>query len=91
MILRKHIPNYVDGAEPAQWEVATKEELLALEWVAVWRDDSFEGLPFSRYSQSLHGKEYLLMGEWRNENKHKWWVIGYISEDAGLPEFKATH
>ena len=91
MILRKHTPNFVDGVEPVEWEFSTKEELLALGWVVIWGDGAFEGVPFYRYSQSKNGEEWLLMGEWKNKEEHRWWVIGYLSEEAGLPEFKATH
>ena len=90
MILRKHIPNCCSGVEPEQWAVKSTADLLLLDWVSQWGRDDFESIPFFRFSQSKHGKEYLLMGEWKNKNGHKWWVIGYISEKAELPEFKAT-
>ena len=90
MILRKHIPNFVSGENPLQWRVTSKDELLEIGWVNQWSKDDFEGVPFYRYSQSKHGDEYLLMGEWKDNAKYKWWVIGYMSDNIGLPEFKST-
>ncbi len=86
MILRKHIPSMCDGVKEEQWQVESTDELLELDWVKSWHKD-FDGLPFSQFSQSKDGDEYLLMAEWRKGAVRKWWVLGYLSEDAGLPEF----
>jgi len=90
MIIRKHVPGSASAVEPQQVEVANQAELLTLDWVATWGSDAFDGVPFWRYSQAKHGEEYLLMGEWKNDTDHKWWVIGYMSEKTDLPEFKAS-
>lgn len=89
MRLRKHIPNMVSGVELDHWDCQSASDMLNLDWVKRWSKE-MDGLPFFRYSQSKHGEEYLLMGEWKKDSEHSWWVIGYISEDAGLPEFKTT-
>lgn len=91
MIIRKHIPGSVSGIEPQQCEVSSQAELLALDWVVTWGSDEIDGAPFWRYSQSKHGEEYLLMGEWKNDTGHKWWVIGYMSESADLPGFRGIN
>ena len=89
--IRRHIPTYVEGESSERAVVQDSNELLALPWVSSWADDRFKGVPFWRFSQSSNGKEWLLMAEWKNGTGHKWWVIGYLSESVGLPEFKATY
>lgn len=88
--LRQHVPNYVQvSADPKVWEAETIEELLEIEWVKSW-SVNYNSLPFYRYSQGTYGNEYILMGEWKNDETHEWFVIGYLSCDAQLPEFKPT-
>ncbi len=86
MRLRKHIPNMVSGVEPEYWDCSITDDMLNLDWVKRWNKE-MNGLPFWRYSQSKYGDEYLLMGEYKNNDKHSWLVIGYMSEDSGLPKF----
>ena len=90
MELRKHIPNSCDGVKPEQWSFLDQAGLLNVPWVKEWANDEYFDLPFSQYSQSKYGKGWLLMAEWKNDIDHKWWVIGYLSDDVGLPEFQAT-
>lgn len=91
MILRKHVPNScTNGDEPERWSFVDQDELLALLWVKQWASDKYFNLPFSRYSQRKYGNEWILMAEWKNKIEHKWWVIGYLSDDIGLPEFHAA-
>jgi len=87
MILRQHIPNFCSDIDPKQYEVNNTEELLALDVVKSWK---FVDMPakFHQYSQSKHENEYLLIAEYEEEEKRKWWVIGYLSEKPTLPEFK---
>ena len=98
MHIKQHIPNFFDGIEPKTWEFNNLEELLSIDWIKDWQTLSTgnieeggiidEGLPFYRYSQSKHGDSYLLMAEWKDEKNHKWWVLGYLSGDVGLPKFE---
>lgn len=87
MEIKQHVPNFVDGIEPRHAFFKTIEELLAIPWVNAWADDGYKGLPFWRFSQSKYGDQYLLMAEWKNENDHRWWVIGYMTEPTDLPNF----
>jgi len=95
MILRRHIPNFCSGIDPKQYEVNNTEELLALDVVKSWKFDVVKSWKFvdvfrkfHQYSQSKHGNGYLLIAEYEEEEEHKWWVIGYLSEKPALPEFK---
>lgn len=87
MIFSAHIPSFIDGAESDMYIIQSIDELLALKYVKNWSQDSVDGLPFDRYSQGKRGDHWLLIGEWQNEHGYKWLVLGYLSEDAGLPEF----
>lgn len=88
MIFRTHIANFCSGIDPKEYEVNTTDELLALNTVKDWKHHIIGGpIPFYQYSQSKHGSEYLLIAEYKKEEKHIWWVIGYLSEKPKLPEF----
>jgi hypothetical protein len=81
----QHVPNYID-CDPYTAEVATLEELLALEWVSFWKESPNDGEEFHKYSQSKVDDGCYLMAEY---NKGKsWWVVGYIDEQLDLPEWK---
>lgn len=89
MKIRRHIPGFVDVDPPEDIEFRSIEELLAIEWLKNDRENDFDGIPFWRHSQSRYGDEWLLLSEWKGNGVHKWWVVGYLSDDMGLPEFKA--
>ena len=88
MKIRQHIPSFIDGAEPYRDTVANADELLNLNWVKQWNLLN-EGLSFYRYSKAEYGPEWLLMAEWKSDDKHIWWVIGYMDSDIDLPTFEA--
>lgn len=92
MKIRQHIPNFIDDINPKQNEVEISNEIFNLEWVKKWSIGEFKKIPFWRYSQSkpsMFGRdiEWTLIAEWKSENGHYWWVIGYSSESLNLPEF----
>lgn len=81
--IRQHRPAFIDiSIPPQQAEVTTLNELLALPWIARWREvperhKSFDGF---FYSQNCLMVTY-------DENQH-WYVIGYLKENPGLPEWE---
>lgn len=90
MQIRSHIPNMIEGVNSATTTFKTKDELLNIDWINNWCKNLFDGVPFWRYSEWKHGDEWLLMAEYKNDNQHKWWVVGFLSDKIGLPEFKAV-
>lgn len=83
MHFRQHVPGYVDGVDPADFDFAGKEGLLAHPEVARWTQDDYTGKgPFSGFALSRHGEETLLMATY-DEGLH-WWVVGYLTDAAGL-------
>jgi len=87
--MRQHLPDSID-TDPTEITFESLAELLQIEWVASWSNEIFDGIPFWRYSQSQHGDEWMLIAEWKEGDKHRWWVLGYLSDNVGLPEFKAS-
>ena len=95
MEIRRHIPGFVDVDVPEPIKVNSLKELLETDWMKSARENRFDGVSFWRYSQSPpleleRGGEWTVLAEYKSDSKHKWWVIGYISGDIGLPKFEAT-
>lgn len=87
MKITQHVPNYIDGDHQTA-EFGSLEELLEIDWVKSWSTHDMKDLPFWRYSESNGSQDIILMGEWKEGDKHSWWVIGYLSESVGLPEWE---
>lgn len=89
MRFRRHTPSYMDPSNlsPASdQEVETVADLLALPWVASFRDLYIDG----RYchSEALSTDETLLMieGADRETGLMGHWVLGYVSPASALDE-----
>ena len=80
MIIRQHVPTYVDGYEAKQVEVNSVQELLGLPWVKAWADHC-ENAQFC-----VDGNTLLVDGI--KDGKRWWWVIGYLDEVTGLPKWR---
>lgn len=84
--ITQYVPGCVDGESvvPFSDAFSTVEELLALPWVAQWRN--LPGCPFRRFSLSDGGRR--LMAEYL-AGQHKWWVVGHLEKPLeGLPEWE---
>ena len=90
MKITQHVPNYISGCDPRVTEFESLEELLEIEWVKQWSTHDMKDLPFWRYSESKGKYDIILMAEWKEGDKHTWWVLGYLSESVGLPEWVYT-
>jgi hypothetical protein len=83
MHFKQHVPNFVEGVNPVEFDFATQEELLEHPQVKAWSQDDYTGRgPFFRYSLCFYGQqEFLLMVEYSDGKD--WRVIGYI--DGATP------
>jgi hypothetical protein len=76
--IKQHIPNWAD-IEPGSGEFSTLEELLAVPFVASWK----EAPNFLRYSKSKN----MLMVELaptKSEPDGSHWVLGYLSDPQAV-------
>lgn len=87
---KRHIPNFIDTGTPASVGFKNIDEILLSDWVKDWSERTFKGVPFWRFSKGKSGKSWLLIAEWKNDEDHTWWVVGYLDQDCDLPEFVAT-
>lgn len=79
----QHRPAYFDGFEKEVVPFATTEELLAIPFVARFRE--LDG--FHRYSVCRDHPPMMLMAE--VEEGRTWWVIGHLDDDhPDLPTWK---
>ena len=77
MMVRQHIPNFVDGVEPGKAMVESLADLDQVQWIRSWR---YYG-DFYRFSQTPDG---CLMAEFQSGAEY--WVIGYLEQPMpGLP------
>jgi hypothetical protein len=81
--IREHVPQFVEGVTPRRVEFEMLEQLLAIPWVAEFRDLRTTGHLFYRFSKS--GGKLMVecdKGDW-------WWVVGHIKhpELVDLPEW----
>ena len=90
MEIIQHIPNFISGVRPKKFIVDNINDVLDLDWVKAWKDDVNE-VPFYRYSKSEYCGEYQLIAEYRNSKHHKWYVVGFMTESAELPNFKPSY
>ena len=72
--IRQHVPGFVEGCDPKSGDYGTLDELLALPWVARWRDIAPQ---FTRFSRTTDGH---LMVEGVENAKPWWWVVGYVRD-----------
>jgi hypothetical protein len=77
MRITQHVPNFVDmGDAPSKVaDVGSRDELLAVPWVAGWANDVTD--------PSYCVSDNRLMIDGIRHGKRWWWVIGYLSEDPG--------
>lgn len=79
MIIRQHIPSFVDGVEPQEQDFSTIEELLSVSFVARWNKTP----NFIRYSKS----DNCLMAEIGPSESNpagSHWVIGFLSDPSRI-------
>lgn len=88
MKFRQHIPAFVDGIDPLQLDNVTIEDVLSN--YKKWNQGQDE---FAYYYSLIGDGEFEykahLMCQWKEEDKYRWYVLGYMSEiPLSLKEWK---
>jgi hypothetical protein len=75
-VITERIPNYIEGVTPRVARFDSAAALLAIDFVAKWRDDPLGFGPFEQFSIAEEGAEYSLMAEFNDGRE--WWVVGRL-------------
>jgi len=82
----EHRPGFVSGFENHSYEFETKEELLDIEYIKQWANDSeFHRFSIRKDYSDVPGKEHVLIAE--IDKGQEWWRVGYISQTEVVNEF----
>jgi hypothetical protein len=89
----QHRPGFFSGFQNETKQFSTLEELLAIPFVANFKEDDMQFHQFSasKYSDK-EGYEYSLIAEYKKG--YVWYVVGYMDESdiiKQLPEFIAKY
>jgi hypothetical protein len=95
----QHIPSSFEGFEPENHEVKNERELLALPFIARWKENpKFHCFSLDRNywppKGTLGEPVHLLMAEF--DQGYEWWVVAKLTgedglEFAGLPDWHTRY